>query len=271
MDQEMNINPPRRIQNAAIVALALLSLFLLAKTLTEFKKYPNAGSEYGQNIISVSGKGEVFATADVATFSFSVMEEGSTVAEAQKKATEKNNNAIKLLKDNGVEEKDIQTTGYNVNPKYDYNNSMRPCTQFGCPPSTPKLVGYEINQSVTVKVRDIAKAGDLLTKIGATGVSNISGLSFTIDDEESLKAEARSKAIADAREKAKKLAKDLGVKLGDVTSFYENTDPGYPIYGKMESMAVGMGGAVNQVAPAPDIATGENKITINVNISYRIR
>ena len=201
------INTSKRVHSAIVIALSLLAIFLLAKTLTEFKKYPNAGSEYGQNIISVSGKGDVYATADVATFSFSVMEEAPTVADAQKKATEKNNNAIKTLKDNGVEEKDIQTTGYNVNPKYDYN-SGRPCTAYGCPPSTPKLIGYEINQSVTVKVRDIAKAGDILTKIGATGVSNISGLSFTIDDEESLKAEARSKAIENAKEKAKKLEEE---------------------------------------------------------------
>ena len=266
------INTSKRVHSAIVIALSLLAIFLLAKTLTEFKKYPNAGSEYGQNIISVSGKGDVYATADVATFSFSVMEEAPTVADAQKKATEKNNNAIKTLKDNGVEEKDIQTTGYNVNPKYDYN-SGRPCTAYGCPPSTPKLIGYEINQSVTVKVRDIAKAGDILTKIGATGVSNISGLSFTIDDEESLKAEARSKAIENAKEKAKKLAKDLGVRLGDVTSFYEETNPGYPIYGKsMDSMSVGMGGAGNPVAmPIAEIATGQNKITISVNVSYRIK
>jgi uncharacterized protein YggE len=118
-------------------------------------------------------------------------------------------------------------------------------------------------------VRNTEKAGDILTGVGEIGVSNISGLSFTIDNDDALKAEARKIAIEDARQKAEMLAKDLKVKLGKVTSFFE--DAGgfpYPVYA-MEAKSMGMGGGAPSVSP--DIAKGENKITINVTVTYKIR
>jgi uncharacterized protein YggE len=265
--EQLNMNTTKKLQGGVLAALILLSVFLGVKTIGEIMGFGTIGVEPGQNIISVTGEGEVFATADLATFSFSVEQEGATVAEAQKKSTEISEKAIKLLEDAGIEDKDIKTTGYNVGPKYDYN--VRPCTAYNCPSSNPKIVGYEVSESIVVKVRKIDKAGGILSNLGATGVTNISSLEFTVDDEDALKVEARTKAIADAKEKAERLASDLDVGLGSVISFYESSEGGQPImYAKAMDMAVGGATASSEAVP---LAKGENKITVNVTITYRIK
>jgi len=119
-----------------------------------------------------------------------------------------------------------------------------------------------------VKVRDLAKAGELLTGIGEVGVSNVSGLSFMIEDEDNVKNEAREQAIKEAREKAKELAKQLDVSLVRIVSFNEGGN--YPIYYSRVATpeAYGMGGDAKAV---PDIPTGENRIISNVTIVYEIK
>ena len=140
-----------------------------------------------------------------------------------------------------------------------------------CPPvtSSPKIIGYEVSQSIQVKVRDTAKAGQVLEGLGSLGVQNISGPNFTVDDEDAVRAAAREEAIKEAREKAKVLAKQLGVSLGKVTSFYEN-EGGYPMYG------YGKGGAamesdIRVSAVAPTLPMGENETNVSVTVTYEIR
>lgn len=265
MSEPLNINPPERMQKAAVIALSCLSIFLIFKVITEIKSWDAIGSAAQQNTLSVSGKGEVFAVPDVAMIRFTVDETGKTIEEAQSKATEKNNAALNYLKSQRIEEKDIQTESYNANPQYDYNNQVT-CVRYPCPPSTPKIVGYQVTQTTVVKVRDTSKAGEILAGIGKVGISNISGPSLSIDDETALKTEARTKAIADAKLKAKELAQELGVRIGKLTSFNESSG-GYPMpMYAMESKAMGVGGG-----GAPDIATGENKVTVEVQLTYQIR
>lgn len=265
MSEPININPPKKMQTMAIVVLSFLSLFLVAKTIGEIKLWDIIDSTAVQNIITVSGSGEVFAVPDIATFNFSVDEKGATVAEAQRLATAKNNAAIKYLKNSGVNEKDIKTESYNANPQYDYGQIV--CVRYPCPSSKPTLIGYEVSQTISVKIRDTDKAGEILTGIGATGVTNISGLTFTIDNDDVLKADARAKAIAEAKSKAQKLSKDLGVSLGKVTSFSEGSD--YGMVYAMESKAMGIGGGAPDVAP--EVPMGQNKIVVNVTVTYRIK
>lgn len=267
MENNTNLLTSHRFKQAVLIALVLLSVLLLAKSINEFSHVGQRSATDVQDMITVQGKGEVFAVPDIATFSFSITEEGKDVAEANNKSSTKNNAVMKYLKDAGIADKDIQTTDYNANPKYDYNQIV--CIKYPCPSSSPKLVGYEVSQTVSVKVRNTDKAGDILSKVGALGVTNISGLTFTIDDSEVLKAEARAKAIEDAKAKADVLAKALGVKIVGVSSYYEDQGGvAYPAYA-MESKAMGIGGGAPTVAP--DIAKGQNKITTNVNVTYRIK
>lgn len=277
----------KRVSKWAAISLVFLSLFLLVKVLSDLKKLPNIGREiYPQSTIAVTGSGEAYAVPDIATFSFSVTETASTVKQAQEKADVKMNQALTSVREAGIEDKDIKTTGYNVYPKYEWSNAVCPTPaieragSFGvsssgsvsyCPPGKSTLTGYEVSQTITVKVRDTEKVGDLVTKVGATGVSNISGVEFTVDDRDKFVAQAREEAIAEAKAKAKELSKQLGVRLGKIMYYNENGN--YPMY---YGYAEGKGGAADAVsAMAPtmraELPTGETKITSDITITYEIK
>lgn len=275
MDEQFNgsravrFSPPDIIVKTAAAALGVLALFLLIQTVKAMKEYRYVGSGVtATNTITVTGNGEVFAVPDRATFTVSVREEAEDVAGAQDKSTAKINAIIAYLKEAGVEEKDIKTQSYNVNPKYEYTQAA--CTNFSCPPSNQKLVGFEVYQTLEVKVQDPKKAGELLTGVGGKGASEVSSLSFTVEDEDALRAQAREQAISEAKEKADALAKQLGVSVVRIVGFYEDAG-GYPPM----PYAYGKGGVAMDAAlesrVAPTLPTGENKIVSNVNVTYEIR
>ncbi len=254
----------KSVQGLSKIILVLLVVFLLGKSLNEFKDY--SGSTESMDTITVTGEGEVLAIPDIATFNFTITEEGKTVPEAQKKATEKNNAVVKMLRDQGITDKDIVSTP-NINPKYDY--SARPCTQFSCPPSGSTLVGYDASYFVIVKVRKAENVAVITAKIAELGVQNLGQVTYTIDNDEELKLEARTKAIVDAKKKAKRLAKDLGVNLDEIVSFSENTGGYNPMFMKAERSMDTM--AVGAELLTPDLPMGENKIISNVSVQFRIK
>ena len=138
---------------------------------------------------------------------------------------------------------------------------MPPCRQ-----GESKIIGYTVSQSVNVKIRKIDDAGKIIDGINKIGVTNMSGPNLAIDNEDGLKAEARKKAIADAKAKAKVLAKDLDVDLGKIASFSESGN--YPIYYAKATMSLDSANG----APAPAIIPkGENTISSDVTITYEIR
>lgn len=256
---------------AALVGIAAI-VALLAYTYYAF-----AQAQYTQSIppggmqpsISVNGEGEVLARPDVATFSFSVTAKENTASVAQQKSAEATNAIMEYLKGKGIEDRDIKTQYYNLNPRYEYPDTR--CTEWSCPPvGEPKLIGYEVTQSIEVKVRTIDDAGMLIAGVGELGATNVSGLTFTIDDEETLRGQAREAAIEDAKEKMQKLESELGVKVVRIVSFYEEGNDYYPYYG------YGMGGAMAESASydamkSAPIPTGENTITSRVSITYEVR
>ncbi len=261
----------RKYYGKAVLTVAvLLSLFLLAKTINEFKASGSIGKDYApQNTITVSGTGEVFAVPDIAEITFDVTEEAKTVPDAQKKVTEKMNTIIASLKKAGIAEKDIKTVGYNIYPKYEYQTAIKQvCVDGYCPPQGKQvLLGYEVRHSIDLKVRKTDEAGALLSSLGTLGVTNLSGINFTIDNQDKVNDDARSKAIVDAKAKADTLAKQLDVRLVRIVNFSESGN--YPVYYAKTMVADGRGGA--EAAPTPDIPAGENKVTSNVTITYEIR
>ncbi|MCC2630876.1 MAG: hypothetical protein K0S38_685 [Candidatus Paceibacter sp.] len=262
----MNQETMRPVRNAAIALLVVGSIFLAAQTVLAVKSWKLTDDKAGSPEITVSGKGEAFAVPDIATFSYTVTEEGKTVKEAQDKATPKTNAILAFLKGEGIVEKDIRTVGYDAQPKYDYSRKICPANSI-CP-SSPTIVGYTVSQTIEIKVRDTAKAGDILSGVGSKGVSTVSGLNFTIDDEDKITAEAREQAIADAKAKAEVLAKDLGVKIVRIKTFQENSGGIPRFYDAKATLEVGNQSAV---APSPEIPMGENKVTSNVQITFEIR
>lgn len=258
----------KRFANAVLAAVVLLAVFLGVKALSEIKQYSYiGGGVYPTNTITVTGTGEVFAIPDTGQFSFSVIEEGKTVKDAQEKATKKMNAILDAVKEMGIEDKDVKTTGYNSYPKYEYQTAGV-CSQGYCPPGKSVLTGYEVSQTISIKIRNTEKAGEALTKVGTLGASNISGLNFVTDDLDKVQMEARDEAIADAKAKAEELAESLGVKLVKIVSFYENNGNPTPMY---YAMGAADGAMSAKAESAPRLPVGENETVSSVSITYEIR
>ncbi len=261
------INASRSVRKMAAIALGMLALFLLVATVSELRAYNYIGAGIQPaNTITVSGEGKVFAVPDTATFTYTVDETAADVATAQGKATAASNTVIGYLKSQGVKDTDIQTSNYNVNPQYSYSAQVCASNSY-CPPQKQTISGYEVTQAETVKVTDITKAGTLLAGVGMRGVSDVSGLTFTVADQDALNAQARDKAITDAKTKAQVLASSLGVSLIRVTGFNEN---GGVVAMPMYATASGAGIQDKAIA-APQIAVGQNTITSDVSVTYEIR
>ncbi len=267
MDTFNDLTGSKAFRFAAIAAVGLLALFLLVKTVDGL--YGIGNSElYPARTITVEGTGKATAIPNIAQISFTVTEKGATVAEAQDKATARIDAALASVKDMDIEEADIKTTYYNVNPTYEY---PQPCYSGICPEilSSPRITGYEVSQGVEVKVRDTAKAGEVLQGLGTAGVQNISGPNFVLDDADSVREEARGEAVEKAHANAKRLASELGVSLGKVVSFSDNT--GYYGYDYGYDAKGGMAMDMAEGSPAPSLPVGESETSITVMVTYEIR
>ena len=265
----------KNLYRITLVFLVVLSLFFAVKLLAEFKSYRLMGS-LDANTITLSGHGEVSAVPDVANINFTIKKEAKTTKEAQNKVAEVEKKVLDFLKGKKVAEKDIKTVNVSFYPKYNYARVLCPQIEtsnvsgvaYDCGGSKQVLIGYEASENIAAKIRNTDDVGSIMQGLGAIGVSDLSGPNFTIDNEDSLKSEARKKAIDDAKEKAKILAKDLGVRLGRIANFSENGGYGGPIYYAKDAITMG---SVNS-APAPaEIPKGENTINSDVTITYEIK
>jgi uncharacterized protein len=225
-----------------------------------------------ERIFSVSGEGKAAAVPDIATLSIGVLTEGGkNLTDLQKQNTEKVNKIISYLKEQGIDQKDIKTEYYNISPRYQntpcpiilqtYPEIIRPC------PSSQEIIGYIISQNLSVKVRDLNKAGDILAGAVERGANTVYGPSFTINDPVGLQNQAREQAIKQAREKAKSIAKAGGFRVGKLVSINEGFSGPIPFFG-VEAKDVG-GGPVS--TPVPTIEPGSQEITINVTLIFEIR
>lgn len=248
----LHLRPPKQIVMAAGLLLVILSVFFIVKIKNEYYAYNRT---VPAPTITVSGEGKILVKPDVAAINVGVVKQSMDVGTAQKAAAEVINKLNDFLGKNGVEEKDIKTTSYNISPRYDYKEG------------TQIFRGYEVHQNLEVKIRDLSKVGTILSGSAALGANQVGSLQFTIDDPKKAKAEARELAIREAREKAVILSKDLGVRLKKLYGYSESGDfyPPMPIYGKAEYLGVG-GDTI-----APSVPAGENEIKIIVNLTYEIK
>ncbi len=243
------------LQKLLSFLVIVLAFFLTIEAYNSFQESKYVGKDImPANTMTVSATGEAFAKPDVARFRVSVVKEAKTVLEAQKSHTEAINKVASFLKNSGIEDKDIKTSAYNIYPQYDYLQDKGNVFK-----------GYQITQTLDVEIRNLEKAGEILAGVTEVGANQVGGINFIIDDDDAMERSARKEAIDKAKQKAVQISQDLGVKFGRLTSFYESSGD-YPIYTlKAEGMGGGMG------APAPEIPSGENKVTVTVNLTYEIK
>jgi len=259
--------------------LIILSAYYAVRIYSEIKKDNMLGESTTPATISFTGHGEVTATPNIANISFTISKDDKTVKAAQADVAVVEKSALSVLKTKGVADADIKTTDASFNPKYEYKQAICPqpvmaplssgvsVSPIYCNPGKQVLAGYTASESITVKVRNTDTVGDIVQALGTTGVSNLNGPDFSIDNPDALQIQARKLAITDAQTKAKELAKDLGVSLGKISSFDESNNP-TPIMFSAKNEAMS---AVAPVAAPAVITQGQNTISSDVTITYEIK
>jgi len=253
------------------IFVVILSIFFIALTVSTIVSVFNKikeGRYIGQDIesrntMSVTDTGEIYAQPDLALIDFSVVTEAETVEQAMSQNAEKMNNVINSIKEQGIEDKDLKTTSFSIYPRYEYRKIETQIYPY--PPGKRVLVGYEVRQKLEVKIRDLAKIGQIIERATTAGANQVGDLQLTIDKQDELKKQARVQAIVKAKAKAEELATQLDVKLVRITNFTESSY--LPMFYSLEkaAMAEGIGGG-----EVPQIETGESKITVTVTITYEI-
>jgi len=162
------------------------------------------------------------------------------------------NAVIENVKSQGIEEKDIKTTNYNLSPDYRYDENTE--RRF--------ITGYTMTQTVSLKVRDLTKVASILGGITPLGVNQVGGVEFDLENRDKALADARAEAISKAKDKAEQMAKEAGVKLGRITSVNEYQS----VNGYRGEYA--MGGDMMKASIAPSIQPGTQEITVEVTLNY---
>lgn len=241
---------------ASAVLLVLVGALALGRA--EFAP-PVAQAQTGTEslrTITVVGEGTVRIKPDMAQANIGVEVMESSVQGASSSATATMESVLATLQQQGIEEKDIQTSGYSIWVD-------RPYGPEGLPSDAPL---YRVNNNVTVTIRDLDKVGSVLDAAIAAGANNIYGVTFGLDDHSQIESEAREKAVANAQANAQELAALNNLQMGDVLSVSEvvGTAAGfYPGSFRQESAAYGMGGG-----GAGPISPGELTFTMQLQIVY---
>ena len=206
-----------------------------------------------KSFVRVTGTGSASAKPDIANISIGVVTEGTTAAEALEKNTAAMSRVMVELKGQKVEPKDIQTTNFAVNPKFQYYKDGKP----------PTIDGYRVTNSVRVVVRNLDNLGNVLDQAVSSGSNQINGIQFGVDERQQIEDLARQDAMSDARRKAELYAKGAKAKLGKVMSIAEGSisRPPRPVFA---------GAARAQSAPVP-VAPGEQKISARVTVTYELK
>lgn len=207
-----------------------------------------------QEGIWITGTGKVTVIPDVATIRTGVESTETTVAQAQVKAAEAMDSVIKVLTDNGVARKDIQTQQFNI----------QRITRWDKDTQQEVITGYRVTNIVTAKIRDIAKTGAIIDAVAQAGgdLTRVDSISFSVDKPETYYGEARQKAIEDAKTKAEQLARLTEVKLGKPTYILENAQYPEPRY---------YSGKADAGAPVETpISPGELEVTLTIQLVYAI-
>lgn len=231
----------------AASALAAL-LFAASPSLADEVKMPRT--------ISLSGHGEVKAAPDMAIVTTGVSTQAATAADALAANTTAMTALFAALKAAGIAEKDMQTSNFMIQPRYDYNDGKQP----------PLLVGYDVSNNVTVTVRQVDGLGALLDTVVKAGSNQINGISFDVSKPTEALDEARRLAAADATRKAKLYAETMGVTLGPVLSISEGVSYQPPVP-MLRTAAAPMADAAR---PVP-VAAGEQTLAMDVNITWEIQ
>ena len=198
--------------------------------------------------ITVTGDANVAVAPDTALMRIGVTSQGKTAHEASAANSKQMTSVLAAIRDTGIPDRDVQTSRLSLQPQYDPNKN-----------GTARLLGFQVTNQVTIKVRDTDKLPTILDRAIAAGANEMSGIEFVVSEQSKLLDQARDDAIADAHRKAELYAKAAGVKLGRVLTIVEegSSPPARPV---MQAMRAG----------AVPVSPGEQNLRASVTVSYEL-
>ena len=235
-------------------AILLTSMAFAGAICGETTRITTQNTSDGTRGITVSGEGKVTAAPDVAMLTLGVNTLAPTVAEARDRAATALDGMIASMRNNGIDEKDIQTQQLSIYPEYDYRNEQQ------------TLRGFRVTNTVLAKVRNIDNTSKVVDDAVTAGGDNttIESIAFTIDEPEELQSQAREAAVRDARAKAETLASAAGIGLGDPITISEGGGVQPVYYDRAELAADQQAGAPTPIEP------GELDVVITVSVTWDI-
>lgn len=243
------------MQTAASLIIPIIAFFVLLFVYTKLAgPVPFSVSQVTTqktDTFNVSAEGVAETKPDIATVTVGIESRGSTIKNAQDQINAVINNVSEAVKALGVDEKDIRTINYSINPTYDFQSG------------TQRITGYSASTHLLIKVREIDKINQVIDQATANGANQVGGVSFEVDDKTKAENEARQKAVAAARKKAEDAAKIAGFKLGRIVNYSESFAPDVI---PPRVMSLEATGAPKDTAIEP----GSSEIKVVVTLSFEI-
>ena len=232
----------------AVLAIGAISAVLVSRPITA---QAQSNGVTGMRQITVVGVGEVKVTPDTANVQIGVDTSAPTTQEALAQNSAQTSAIIEKIKQLGVDEKDIQTSGFNIYPTYSSDGRQ--------------VTGYTVGNQVTVTIRNLAQAGTLLDQVVQAGANRIYGVNFTVADPAAVLSQARDKAVIEAKARADQLAKGTGASVGQVLVITENigSSPVVPIAIMDRAVVTG-----NSSVP---VQAGTQSYSAQVQITYALQ
>ena len=206
-------------------------------------------AQAADKLLTVTGEATVSVAPDIAVIRIGVSSQGKTAREASESNARQMTPVLAAIKAAGIIDRDVQTSRLSLQPQYDPNKS-----------GTARLLGFQVTNQVTIKIRETDKLPVILDRAIAAGANEMSGIEFVVSEQSKLLDQARDDAIADARRKAELYAQAAGVKLGRVVAINEegSSPPSRPIVQAMRSGAI-------------PVAPGEQMLRASVTVSYELQ
>jgi uncharacterized protein YggE len=216
---------------------------------------PAAPATAGPTTLTVAAEGKIERAPDVADLSAGVVTQAATASEAMRLNAQRMTAVVAALKRAGVADRDVQTSGLNLNPQYHYRENQ-----------PPQLTGYQAINNVMVRVRDLKDMGRTIDALVAEGANQINGPTFRLDKPDTALDDARVQAVAKARQRAELYAKAAGMRVRRIAQINEASTmvpPPYPIpVARAEAMMA-------KDASTP-VAPGEVQMTVTVNVVFEL-
>ncbi|MBO1749540.1 SIMPL domain-containing protein [Stenotrophomonas indicatrix] len=243
------------MRRTATPLLLALSLALGASmTAHAAPSLPSIAAAAEGTLLNISANAEATRVPDVASLSAGVVTQAADGNSAMRQNAQQMDKVLAAIKAAGIAERDVQTSGVSLNPQYRYADN-----------EAPKITGYQASNTVSLKVRDIAKLGKVLDALAAQGANQINGPQFEIDQPEPVYDEARLAALKKAQARAQTYANSLGLQVRRIVSISENAGGGFRPMPMMRAQAAGM--AMDKATP---VAPGESTVSVNLDVVFEL-